>query len=162
MSCIYGSNQFGAEDQGWVAHFIISALEGESLTIYGDGKQVRDVLYVDDIIRAYHAFLSDPTEKPHVYNIGGGPDHTTSLLELLDLLEEVVGYRPEVRYDDWREGDQLVYVSDIERARSELDWQPEVGLETGIRRFVDWYRERQPRGQRRVLYRSSPDSFRIV
>lgn len=144
MSCIYGPRQFGNEDQGWVAHFVRSALDDEQLTIYGDGKQVRDVLYVEDLIRAYDAFLSDPAGKPSVYNIGGGPNHTTSLLELLDLIEEKTGHRPSIRFDEWREGDQKIYVSDVSRAREYLDWEPKIGLETGIQRFIDWYRERSP------------------
>ena len=142
MSCIYGPRQFGIEDQGWVAHFAISTLEGDPLTIYGDGRQVRDVLYVTDLVRAYDAFLSDPAGKPAVYNMGGGPANTTSLLELLDLLERRTGERTGVEFGDWRAGDQKVYVSDIARAREHLDWRPEVDPETGIGRFVDWYETR--------------------
>ena len=142
MSCIYGTRQFGNEDQGWVAHFAISTLQDEPLTIFGDGKQVRDVLYVKDLIRAYDAFLSDPDGKPAVYNIGGGSENTTSLLEFLDMLEGQTGERTEIAFDDWREGDQKVYVSDISRARDELDWEPQVDFETGMRRFVDWYTDR--------------------
>lgn len=139
MSCIYGTRQFGNEDQGWVAHFAISTLRDEPLTIFGDGKQVRDVLYVKDLIRAYDAFLSDPGQKPAVYNVGGGPRNTTSLLEFLDLLEEKTGKRTDISFEDWREGDQKVYVSDISRARSELDWEPQVDFEEGIERFLEWY-----------------------
>ncbi|TQQ83374.1 NAD-dependent epimerase/dehydratase family protein [Halonotius terrestris] len=142
MSCIYGARQFGNEDQGWVAHFAISTLRDEPLTIFGDGKQVRDVLYVKDLIRAYDAFLSNPDGKPAVYNIGGGTENTTSLVEFLDMLEDQTGARTDVSFDDWREGDQKVYVSDISRARNELDWEPQVDFETGIRRFVDWYANR--------------------
>jgi CDP-paratose 2-epimerase len=112
------------------------------LTIFGDGKQVRDVLCVEDLIRAYDAFLSDPDGKPAVYNIGGGAENTTSLLEFLDLLEEKTGKRTEISFDDWREGDQKVYVSDISRAREELDWEPTVDFETGIGNFLDWYQDR--------------------
>lgn len=140
MSCIYGTRQFGNEDQGWVAHFALSALRDEPLTIYGNGKQVRDVLFVDDLIRAYDAFLSNPTGKSPVYNIGGGPSNTTSLLEFVDMLEAKTGTRPDVSFDDWREGDQRIYVSDIARARAELDWEPLVAFEDGIDRFIDWYR----------------------
>lgn len=140
MSCIYGTRQFGNEDQGWVAHFALSALRDEPITIFGNGKQVRDVLFVDDLIRAYDAFLSDPAGKPPVYNIGGGPSNTTSLLEFLDMLEAKTGTRPDVSFGDWREGDQRVYVSDISRVREELDWEPKVDFEEGIDRFVDWYR----------------------
>lgn len=142
MSCIYGPRQFGNEDQGWVAHFALSTLRGEPLTIFGDGKQVRDVLYVDDLVRAYDAFLSDPAGKPAVYNIGGGPDCTTSLLEFLDLLEEKTGQRPDVSFDEWREGDQKVYVSDVSRAREALDWAPTVSFGEGIDRFLSWYDDR--------------------
>lgn len=139
MSCIYGERQFGNEDQGWVAHFGISALDDQPLTIFGDGKQVRDVLNVKDLVRAYDAFLSDPSTESTVFNMGGGPANTTSLLEFLDHLERVTGRRPDITFDDWREGDQKVYVSDISRARSELDWEPRVSFETGIERFVNWY-----------------------
>lgn len=142
MSCIYGTRQFGNEDQGWVAHFAISTLRDEPLTIFGDGKQVRDVLYVKDLIRAYDAFLSDPEGKPAVYNIGGGDENTTSLLELLDLLENETGARTDIEFDEWREGDQKVYVSDISRAREELDWEPKVGFDEGVGRFVEWYNSR--------------------
>lgn len=142
MSCIYGPRQFGNEDQGWVAHFALSTLRDEPLTIFGDGKQVRDVLYVDDLIRAYDAFLSDPEGKPAVYNIGGGADHTTSLLEFLDLLEGKTDASSDISFDEWREGDQKVYVSDIDRAREKLDWEPQVDFETGIDRFLEWYQNR--------------------
>jgi CDP-paratose 2-epimerase len=138
MSCIYGTRQFGNEDQGWVAHFALSTLRDEPLTIFGDGKQVRDVLYVKDLIRAYDAFLSDPDGKSGVYNIGGGPENTTSLLEFLDILEEKKGKRTEISFDDWREGDQKVYVSDISRAESELNWEPEVDFEEGVQRYLRW------------------------
>ncbi|CQR49969.1 NAD-dependent epimerase/dehydratase family protein [Haloferax massiliensis] len=142
MSCIYGTRQFGNEDQGWVAHFAISTLNNEPLTIFGDGKQVRDVLYVKDLVRAYDAFLSDPDGKSAVYNMGGGTQNTTSLLEFLDLLEEKSGMRTDISFDEWREGDQKVYVSDTSRARNELDWERKVDFEEGIERFVDWYESR--------------------
>ena len=142
MSCIYGTRQFGNEDQGWVAHFALSTLRDEPLTIFGDGKQVRDVLYVKDLIKAYDAFLSAPDGKSGVYNVGGGPDNTTSLVEFLGLLEEKTNKRTDVSFDDWREGDQKVYVSDISRARDELDWDPQVDFDEGMERFVYWYKNR--------------------
>jgi CDP-paratose 2-epimerase len=141
MSCIYGPRQFGNEDQGWVAHFVLSTLRDEPLTVFGDGKQVRDVLYVEDLVRAYDAFLSDPIDKPTVYNIGGGVRHTTSLLELLDLLEDLVGRRPAVTFDDWREGDQRVYVSNVQRAMEALDWEPRVSFKEGLDRYLEWYEQ---------------------
>lgn len=140
MSCIYGTRQSDNEDQGWVAHFALSALRDDPLTIFGDGKQVRDVLYVDDLVRAYDAFLRDPADKPSVYNMGGGPENTTSLLEFLDLLESELGQRPEVSFDDWRVGDQKVYVSDISRARDHLDWEPQVSFSDGICKFIECHR----------------------
>jgi CDP-paratose 2-epimerase len=139
MSCIYGPRQFGNEDQGWVAHFAISTLEGEPLTIFGDGKQVRDVLFVKDLVRAYDAFLSDPKDTPAVYNMGGGTGNTTSLLEFLNLLKEETGKRTDISFDEWREGDQKVYVSDVSRAKEQLNWEPQVSFDEGIQRFVDWY-----------------------
>lgn len=141
MSCIYGPRQFGNEDQGWVAHFALSALRDKPLTVFGDGKQVRDVLYVKDLIRAYDAFLSDPEGKPALINVGGGPENTTSLLEFLNLLEKEVG-RPEVTFDKWREGDQRVYVSDVTRAQQSLDWAPKTGFSEGMRKFLNWNRRR--------------------
>jgi CDP-paratose 2-epimerase len=139
MSCIYGPRQFGSEDQGWVAHFTLSALRDTPVSIFGDGKQVRDVLYVTDLVRAFDAFLSAPEGKPAVYNVGGGASQTTSLLEFLDILEDSTGNRPEVTFDEWREGDQRVYISDISRASECLDWQPAVPLKEGIERYIDWY-----------------------
>jgi CDP-paratose 2-epimerase len=141
MSCIYGPRQFGNEDQGWVAHFALSALRDEPLTIFGDGKQVRDVLHVEDLVRAYDAFVQDPAGKPAVYNVGGGPDSTTSLVEFLDLLEAETGGRPPLTYEDWREGDQKVYVSDISRATQELDWKREIPFDEGIEQFLRWASE---------------------
>ncbi|MFB6294544.1 MAG: NAD-dependent epimerase/dehydratase family protein [Candidatus Nanohaloarchaea archaeon] len=141
MSCIYGTRQFGVEDQGWLAHFIISTLQDEGLTIFGDGKQVRDVLWVDDLVRAFDSFIQDPEQTDQtVFNIGGGVGNTLSLLELLDILEEETGQRTEVEFDDWREGDQKVYISDIARAQRELDWGPQVSPRDGVARFLQWYR----------------------
>ncbi|MEE9474848.1 MAG: NAD-dependent epimerase/dehydratase family protein, partial [Candidatus Hydrothermarchaeaceae archaeon] len=121
MSCIYGTRQFGNEDQGWVAHFVISTVMGKPLTIYGDGKQVRDILYVSDLVRACDIFI-ESNKKSGVYNIGGGPKNTISLLELLDLLEEETGKRSEITFSTWRPSDQKVYVSDITKAKKELGW----------------------------------------
>ncbi len=145
MSCIYGTRQFGMEDQGWVAHFAISALLGKALTIYGDGKQVRDVLFVDDLIRAYDAFARRASSlRGRVFNMGGGPSFTLSLLELLTILEREIGRKIPVSYADWRPADQKVYISDIRRAQEELSWKPEVVPEMGVRRILRWV-ERESR-----------------
>ncbi|KXA97108.1 nucleoside-diphosphate sugar epimerase [candidate division MSBL1 archaeon SCGC-AAA259I09] len=141
MSCIYGPRQFGVEDQGWVAHFIISILEDNGLTIYGDGKQVRDVLWVDDLVKAFDSFIERKNEIDNpIFNIGGGENNTLSLLELLDIVGNESGKRTEVKYGDWREGDQKVYVSDISKARKELSWSPQNNPDQGIRKFIDWYK----------------------
>ncbi len=137
MSCIYGTRQFGFEDQGWIAHFTISTLLGRPLTIYGDGKQVRDVLYVEDLIDAYDRFIASPL-RHGVFNIGGGPAQTVSLLELLDELERLTRHRSPVTYQAWRPSDQKVYVSDISSVQQSLDWRPRVPFSEGLRRVVQW------------------------
>jgi CDP-paratose 2-epimerase len=140
QSCIYGPRQMGVEDQGWVAWFIIAAVQGKPITIYGDGKQVRDVLYIDDLLDAYDAAVERiESTRGRVYNIGGGPAHTMSIwAEFQVFLEELMGHPIPVSYDDWRPGDQRIYVSDIRRAESDLGWRPEVGVEEGVRRLYEW------------------------
>ena len=141
MSCICGPRQFGVEDQGWVAHFVICALLGRPITIYGDGKQVRDVLFVDDLVEAMQAFIARPAGGGLVCNVGGGPGFTLSLLELLDLLERETGRRPPVRFADWRASDQRVYVSDIRRAAATLGWRPRTSPAEAVRTMVAWVAE---------------------
>ena len=142
QSCIYGYRQFGIEDQGWVAWFVIASELGRPLTIFGDGKQVRDVLFIDDLIGAYDAaWRSIDTTSGRVYNLGGGPANAISLVDLLELLGEIRGAEVPVRYDDWRPGDQPVYVSDIGRARAEFGWAPQSGWREGVGRLVEWVRE---------------------
>jgi CDP-paratose 2-epimerase len=137
MSCVYGERQFGVEDQGWVAWFTIATLTDKSITIYGDGKQVRDVLYVTDLLEVFNAFL-ESSLKHEVFNIGGSPKNTLSLLELLDLLKELTGKEPQVSFTNWRPADQKVYVSDISRAKQMLRWQPKISPKMGVKRLVDW------------------------
>jgi len=136
MSCIYGTRQFGVEDQGWVAWFAIATLLGKPITIYGDGKQVRDVLYIKDLVKAYEAFLS--TNTSGVFNIGGGAGNTMSLLELLDILAEITGKRSTINFTDWRPSDQKVYISDIDKATKEINWVPEISPYEGVRSLVNW------------------------
>lgn len=141
QSCIYGYRQFGIEDQGWVAWFVIAAELGRPLTIFGDGKQVRDVLFIDDLIGAYDAaWRSIDTTSGQVYNLGGGPANAISLLELLELLGEIRGEEVRVRFDDWRPGDQPVYVSDIRKARADFGWEPAIDWREGVGRLVEWVR----------------------
>ena len=137
MSCVYGERQMGAEDQGWVAWFVIAALTGRTITIYGDGMQVRDILYVGDLVEAYDMFFNSRL-KHGVFNIGGGPENTLSLLELIDMLREMLRVDIKVRFSEWRPGDQRVYISDIRRARELLGWRPKVLPKEGVARLIDW------------------------
>lgn len=142
MSCIYGVRQFGSEDQGWVAHFAISTILDRPLTIYGDGKQVRDVLYVTDLVRAYDGFLKKRDKySGEVYNIGGGSKFTLSLLELLDMLEKETGKKSRIAFDEWRPSDQKVYVSDISKAKRELGWKPNTDIKDGLQLLSVWIKD---------------------
>lgn len=145
QSCIYGPRQFGVEDQGWAAHFAIAAVMDRPISIFGNGKQVRDMLYVDDLVAAYRqAVARIDTVAGRIYNIGGGPSNTISIWsEFGPLLEKLTGETSEVRYDDWRPGDQPIYVGDITKARQDLDWRPTVGVEQGLARLVAWITENQ-------------------
>jgi CDP-paratose 2-epimerase len=140
QSCIYGTRQFGIEDQGWLAHFCIAVRHGRPVTIYGDGKQVRDVLWIDDLVAAYDAAAEHiDVAGGQVYNIGGGPENTVSAwAEFGSLLEGLVGEPIDVRFAGWRPGDQPVYVSDIRRAQRDLGWRPRVSLDEGLSRLWSW------------------------
>ena len=140
MSCIYGTRQFGFEDQGWVAWFVIAALHDKPITIYGDGKQVRDLLWVDDLVKAFDKFINSSLTH-EVFNIGGGKDNTRSLLEFLALLEKKTGKKPGLEFKDWRPSDQKVYISDISKVKEMLDWEPEVNPEEGIQRLIEWVKQ---------------------
>ena len=139
QSCIYGPRQFGVEDQGWVAWFAIASMLGRDITIYGDGMQVRDVLHVDDLVRAYEAAIRAPDKVTgEAFNIGGGPEQLLSLLELVQLLERKLGRKIPLQWDDWRPGDQQVYCSDIRKLDKLLGWKPEIGVKTGIGQLIHW------------------------
>ena len=145
MSCIYGPHQFGTEDQGWVAHFLIRALDQLPITIYGDGCQVRDILFVEDLVNAFLAAQQQmPKIAGQVFNMGGGPAHTISLLELVEIIKELHGSRPRVRLDEWRLADQQYYVSDTRKFSTATGWVARVELREGIRRLYEWLRESRP------------------
>jgi CDP-paratose 2-epimerase len=143
QSCIYGERQFGVEDQGWIAHMMIAALLGRPVTIFGDGKQVRDVLHISDLIRAYDRIIERADKVAGMaINIGGGPSNTLSIwAEFQDILESLLGHPVEVRFDEVRQGDQLVFVSDIQRAQSLLDWRPTVSTQTGVAALFEWIKD---------------------
>ncbi|MBI5934157.1 MAG: GDP-mannose 4,6-dehydratase [Chloroflexi bacterium] len=143
QSCIYGPRQFGIEDQGWVAWFVIAAVMERPITIYGDGKQIRDLLHVSDLIRAYDLAVEKiDVAAGQVYNLGGGSANTLSIwTEFGPLLEELVGHPIPVARGDWRPGDQRVFVADVRKAERELGWKPQVGVEEGIRKLFEWVQE---------------------
>ncbi|XXT17166.1 SDR family NAD(P)-dependent oxidoreductase [Sorangium sp. So ce429] len=142
MSCIYGPRQFGTEDQGWVAHFLLQALRREPITLYGDGMQVRDVLFVDDLVDAFLLARKNIRQlSATAFNIGGGPENTISLLELLDMIEELDGKRPATGFEGWRPGDQRYYVSDCRRFSAATGWWPRVRVREGVRKLYGWLRE---------------------
>lgn len=140
QSCIYGPRQFGVEDQGWVAWFIIAAVMGYPMTIYGNGKQVRDLLYVEDLLDAYDASIDRVDQVAgEIYNVGGGPVNQLSVwLEFKPLLEDLVGHRIEIKHAQWRPGDQRIFVSDIRKAQRDLGWRPKVDVASGIHRLYHW------------------------
>jgi dTDP-D-glucose 4,6-dehydratase len=139
MSCIYGPRQMGTEDQGWVAHFLIRAQEGKPITIYGDGRQVRDVLYVADAVEAYvAAWRRIESVKGRAFNLGGGPTNAVSLRQVLTRIEEIVGRTAELRFSDWRAGDQRYYVSDTTQVRRELALPKPLDWKRGLQRLADW------------------------
>lgn len=139
QSCIYGERQFGVEDQGWVAWFAIAAILGRPLTIFGDGRQVRDLLHVDDLTAAYEAAFEHPEAiAGEAFNVGGGAANALSLLELITLLEENLKRRVPFRYAESRPGDQKVFVSDVAKISRHLGWAPRISCREGAERLVSW------------------------
>ena len=143
QSCIYGTRQFGIEDQGWVAWFIIAAVMGKPITIYGDGKQVRDILFVDDLLDAYDLTVEKiDVARGQVYNLGGGPANVMSVwAEFGSKLEKLIGGKIEVARGDWRPGDQRVFYADINKAEKELGWKPKINVEAGVQKLFEWVKE---------------------
>lgn len=143
QSCIYGPRQFGVEDQGWLAWMLIAAVTGKPLTIFGDGKQVRDVLHVDDLLNAYDlAIAKIDIAKGQVYNMGGGVGNVLAIWsEFGPMIEKLLGRKMEVARGDWRPGDQKVFYADYRKAERELGWKPQINLEDGIERLFQWVQE---------------------
>jgi CDP-paratose 2-epimerase len=140
QSCIYGTRQFGIEDQGWIAWFIIAAVTGRPITIYGDGKQVRDILFVTDLLDAYQAAIDRiDVAAGQVYNVGGGPENVLSVwAELGPMLQDWMGRKVDVACADWRPGDQRICIMDTRKAQRDLGWQPKVGVAEGVRTLYEW------------------------
>jgi CDP-paratose 2-epimerase len=139
LTGIYGTRQFGGEDHGWVANFAIRADVGWPCVMYGNGKQVRDIIYATDVCRAFDAFYK--TRQPGIYNIGGGPKTAISLLECIDILEEILGKRPEVKFEADRHGDLRYFICDIAKAKKNLNWEPLVMPREGIGKLTDWIKQ---------------------
>ena len=139
QSCVYGYRQFGIEDQGWVAWFVIAHALGRPITIYGDGKQTRDILFIDDLVDAYLlAYERRNRIAGQIYNIGGGPENQLSLIELMHMLKQFRGSEVQHAFADWRPGDQKVFVADIRKARTDLNWEPSHSYSSGIEKLVKW------------------------
>jgi len=137
LSCMYGTRQFGVEDQGWVSWITIASLLNKPITIYGDGKQVRDILFVSDLINIFDKFINSSL-KHTVLNVGGGPKNTLSLLELIGMLETMTNKKITKKFDEWRPSDQKVYISDISKAGNLLEWEPKINPKDGIKILYNW------------------------
>ena len=144
MSCIYGTRQFGTTDQGWVSYFINSVLFGKPFTVYGDGKQVRDILFGQDLARLILMQMEKiDSVKGGIFNTGGGYGNTVSLLELLKILEKMTGKEAKSGFSGWRPADQKVYYSDISALKDMVGWRPEVSYEEGIRKTMRWMQDNE-------------------
>lgn len=144
QSCIYGTRQFGIEDQGWIAWFCLATNRGQKFTIFGDGKQIRDTLWVGDLIDAYEAAVNRIDKvSGEIFNVGGGPENTLSLLELVAMLEAHFGRKLNPPFADWRPGDQRAFVADVRKAERMLDWKPKVSTAEGVRRLLEWIGQNQ-------------------
>ncbi|BCX14627.1 MAG: CDP-paratose 2-epimerase [Patescibacteria group bacterium] len=142
QSCIYGPHQFGVEDQGWVAWFVIALLLNRKITIFGNGKQTRDVLYIDDLFSAWDlATRSIEKTKGEIFNIGGGPSNSISIIETLSLLEKKLKKKIEISYDDWRPGDQKIFVSNNRKLIDQLGWRPKTDINFGLEKLIEWVLE---------------------
>jgi CDP-paratose 2-epimerase len=139
MSCIYGPHQYGNEDQGWIAHFFIRTLDCVPVTVFGDGCQVRDILYVDDLINAMElAMNSTSSLSGQAFSIGGGPENTLSLIELFDQIQKLHGHTPPIQFAQWRAGDQKYYVSDTSKFTKLTGWMPETNVQLGLEKLYNW------------------------
>jgi CDP-paratose 2-epimerase len=139
QSGIYGPHQFGIEEQGWLAWFTNAILFNKPVTIYGDGRQVRDVLYIDDLIKAFNlAFKNIKKTRGKAYTVGGGPKFSLSIWELFEILEKLSGKKFNYKFGPWRPGDQKIYISDLSSAKKDFKWSPKVSPQEGVRRLYNW------------------------
>lgn len=142
QSCIYGARQFGFVEQGWISHLLITALNNKPITIYGNGKQVRDLLYIDDLTRLFTSYIQwSNRPKSEVFNIGGGPEFSLSLLEAIQYIEQLIGRKIELKYEVVRPGDQKYFVSNIGKIKKTFGWFPKISPMEGIRRAYEWHQK---------------------
>jgi CDP-paratose 2-epimerase len=142
QSCIYGENQFGIEDQGWVAWFTIATTFGKQVSVYGDGKQVRDILHINDLVSLYETVINKIDNcAGKIYNVGGGPNNSLSILELINFLNQKnqVNYK----FDNWRPGDQKIYISDISKIQQDTNWTPRIDVNSGLNKLQEWVNENE-------------------
>ena len=135
-----GRRQCGGEDEGWVAWFISATTLGKSLKVYGDGKQVRDVLYVEDLARLFQIAIEKiDISRGKIYNVGGGVNNTRAVWTTFGpILEKLFGRKLDIAFEDWRPGDQRVFISDISKVKKELGWKPEISVEQGVEKLYHW------------------------
>jgi len=158
QSCIYGPRQFGIEDQGWVAWFIARILFNKEITLYGTGKQVRDILFIDDLISAYDLTVKNiEIAKGKIYNIGGGANNSISLLELIHYLEELISIKIKYNFADWRHGDQKIFISDNSLASENLNWVPQINWKDGVKKLYFWLKNNQALLEK--TYKTHPGFF---
>ena len=139
QSCIYGQRQFGTEDQGWLFHFLKKGIQGEPITIYGDGKQVRDVLYIDDLIGLYSLLMKNIKKvRGQVFNIGGGTENSLSLLQSISIIEELISKKVKLSFSEIRPGDQKIFISNNTKVTNFLGWQPSIDFHEGIKKLHHW------------------------
>jgi CDP-paratose 2-epimerase len=145
MSCIYGPRQMGTEDQGWLAHFMIQILRGLPITIFGDGRQVRDALFVADAVLAYlAAWERIDSISGQAFNLGGGPANAVTLLQVISAAEEIAGRKAMLSFEDWRAGDQKYFVADCRKATEALALPKPLAWQQGLRHLGTWL---SPRGE---------------
>jgi CDP-paratose 2-epimerase len=163
MSCIYGPRQMGTEDQGWVAHFLIRALEREPINIYGDGYQVRDILHVSDAVNAYlAAWRRIGRVKGQAFNLGGGPANAVSLRQLIRHIDSLLGHPTKLAFSDWRSGDQRYYVADTRRATAALDLPPPMDWRDGVADLAQWLARQRGMGLPRISVSAPVDTDELA
>lgn len=139
QSCIYGTEQYGHEEQGWIAHLTLNACRNMPIKVFGDGKQVRDVLFAQDLVELFDACIQNMKKvSGKIYNAGGGYKNILSLLDLIEILEKTLGRKIEKSFHDWRPGDQKVYISDIDQLKKDLEWEPKISPTEGVEKIIHW------------------------